>query len=253
MAQLDPQNCALQTLHAIVVAFHDWVILFLLAPVAQQTNRPVILRPIGHDHSAFATGAQVFGRVKAEAAKVTNGANPAAFVFGAMRLRCILNDDQMVAPRNFKYRVQIRRLPVKMNRQNGFCALGDDAFDLGHVHRVGARVNVHEYRARARINDGRNSGNEGERDRDDLIASTNARGQERQMQGAGPGIHGNPVSRAAIIRELGLKCRHFAAQRELGSFQDAVDGLPNLLLNGSVLRFQIDQWNHVCFPRISSA
>ena len=49
---------------------------------------------------------------------------------------------------------------------------------------------------RAGVADGRRGRDESEWDSDDFVARTDPRGQQRQMQRAGPGVHGDERCRA---------------------------------------------------------
>ena len=77
------------------------MVLLLRAPVAQH---PDALRAYSGlsvvDHAAFAVGAEVLAGVEAEARHVAEAADAAALVFGAVRLRRVLDDDQAVSPRD---------------------------------------------------------------------------------------------------------------------------------------------------------
>ncbi len=174
-------------------------------------------RVAGGHHAALAARAEVLARIEAEAAEVAEAAAAAALVLGAVGLRGVLDDDQAALPRDGEDRVHVGRLAVEVHRDDRLRARRDGGLELRRVHRVGARVNVHQPRARARVADGRDGGDERERHGDDLVARPDAGGEQRQVQRAGAGVDGDAVAGGAVGGELLLERGDFAARARTGS------------------------------------
>src|SRR5258708_25988085 len=96
MPELDAQNRPLNSLHAIVVALANVMIFALLTPVPKHADGAGVIIMIGDHDAALPIRSQVFARVKTEAAEITDAADPAALVPGAMSLTGVLNDGQIV-------------------------------------------------------------------------------------------------------------------------------------------------------------
>ena len=183
--ELHPQDGGLQRGQTIVVAFHARAIALLLAPTSQQSGFARILRIIGGQHAAFARRTEVLGGIKTEAADVTDTAGAPTLVFGAMGLRGVFDDHQLVTSRDLENRIHVGALTIEMHQQNSARALGNGGFDLAYVDVEGGGVDIHEYRGCADVTDGRDGGIKRERNGDHFIAWSDARGQQSQMQGAG--------------------------------------------------------------------
>jgi hypothetical protein len=99
------------------------------------------------------------------------------------------------------------------------------------------------FAAGAGVIDGGGGSYKGKRRRDDLVAFTDAGGQQRQVQRAGTGVDGDPLGGAAVLRELLLEVGNVLAKHELCAFENSEDGGINLALDAVVLRLEIQKWN----------
>ena len=84
-------------------------------------------------------------------------------------------------------------------------------------------IDVDEDRLRAAVQNGGRRRDEGHRDRDDLVAGSNAGGKQRQMQRRRPAVDGEAVPDIAIGGKMLLECRDLRPQHELRAFDGARD------------------------------
>ena len=145
-------------------------------------------------------------------------------------------------------RIHVRGLAVQMHRENGLGSLGNRRLDRRDVHRESARIDVDEHRGCIHIVDRGHRCHEGEGDGNDFVATPDVGCEQRQVQGAGSGIHADTVRRLTVGRKLCLECGHFGTERELATVQNALDRGVHLVLDRRVLRLEIDKRNHDVFP-----
>ncbi len=223
------------------------VVLLLRAPVAQHPDRARVLGVVGHHHAALAIGAQVLAGVEAEAGHVGDAARAPALVFGAVRLAGVLDDHQSMPAGDLQQRIHVGRLAVQADRNDRLGLVGDRRLERRDVHREGLRIDVDEDCLGARVVDRRNRGHEGERDGDDLVAATDAGGEQGQVQRARAGVDRHADGRAAVGREFLFERRHLGAERERAALQHALDRGVHFGLDREVLGLEIDERNHDCF------
>src|SRR6185503_6036241 len=139
---LNAEHRALNTFEPVVKAFEIVVISALSAPVAQYAQLACIVSVAGGHRATLAIRAQVLAWVKAEAAHVANAADAPPLVLGAMRLRGILDQYQVVPPRDRQNRVHIGRAAIQVHRQDRLGTRRDRGLDLGWVdcERLGVDV-----------------------------------------------------------------------------------------------------------------
>src|SRR5437016_2060172 len=91
---------------------------------------------------------------------------------------------------------------------------------------------------------GRSCSNKRKGNGNNLISRTNPQSQQSQVQGDGSRIDRDRVARTACRRELMLKNFDRFTQDESSAFQNHGDGLIDLVLDLSILRFQIQEGDH---------
>src|SRR5947209_220596 len=116
---------------------------------AAQPRRDLIV--IGDNGAGLAVGAEVLAGIETEAATQAKGPRPALAIASGVSLGGVLDHRNTVVAAHFQKRSQIARLAVEMDRQDGPGAWGDPGGDLRDVHRVGDRIDVHEYRRGADV------------------------------------------------------------------------------------------------------
>src|SRR5260370_37400172 len=85
-----------------------------------------------------------------------------------------------------------------MNGNDRLGGMADRSLQLTAIERIRYRVNIDENSSSAGVVNGGDGGDKSERNRDDLIPRPDAQSQQSQMEGAGAGIHGHPVTGSAI-------------------------------------------------------
>ena len=127
---------------------------------------------------------------------------------GAVRLAGILDHEQVVLPGDRQDRVQVGRQPLDVHGDDRLGALGDRRLQLGRVHVVGARVDVHEHRDGVLVQRAGGRGQEGEGGGDHLVARPDADRGQRHVQGRRAAAGGQAVLRADVVGPLLLQRRH---------------------------------------------
>ena len=109
---------------------------------------------MGGDGASIAKASQVLGGVEAEGAGVSPRAGPFPPVPCSMGLSAIFHHKKVMLFCEGQDRVQIRRLTVKVHRDNGLCSGGELLLQKIRVHGVGKGMDVHENRLGAGHFDG---------------------------------------------------------------------------------------------------
>ena len=97
---------------------HHVIVFGLLPPVSQQGNPPRELGLIADDRPALAIGTEVLAGIETETTEIADRSRAAAFVFSAMRLRRVLDDDEVVAAGNLHNRIHISHQAVQVDWQD---------------------------------------------------------------------------------------------------------------------------------------
>src|SRR4051794_40830219 len=94
MRKLHPQDRRLDRVESTIEALDVMVIAAALPVIPQLTNALDNVGPVADDGPAVAVRTKVLAGIEAERGGVTERANAAALVPGAVRLACILDHDQ---------------------------------------------------------------------------------------------------------------------------------------------------------------
>ena len=100
----------------------------------------------GRNHAAVAERAEILRRVEAERRRVADAARAPPLVARAVRLRRILDHDQIVAPRDGQDAIEVDRLAVQVHRHDRLRSRRHRRADRAGVDPVGRRIHVDEYR-----------------------------------------------------------------------------------------------------------
>ena len=239
MAQFDAQNGALDSLHSIVIALEFVNVLLFRAPVPQHANLVRELGAAGGHRSAFSAGSKVLARVEAEAAHLADAARAAALILRAVRLCRVLDHHQPVPARDIHDGVHVGRLSEEVNRHDRPGARRNGCLDPRDIDIERRRIDIHEDRPGAGIDDGGRGGYEGEWRRDYFVPGADTGGEQCQMQRAGARIHADRFGGAAIPGELLFECRNLRPEDELGVLQNANDRSVQLALDGLILGLEV--------------
>src|SRR5204862_2436965 len=99
-----------------------------LPVVAQHLNLALDLLAVCDDGAGLPERAQILARIKTETACDSHRAGLSSFVFGAVRLACVLDHRYPVTSRNLKDGVHVRGLTEYINRDHCLCSLTDLTF-----------------------------------------------------------------------------------------------------------------------------
>src|SRR5438132_13511614 len=94
MSQLDRETRALNRIHPAIPPDHGVMILPRLAVVAQHANLVGQVEVICDNGTCFTKRAEVFPRIKTEAADFAHRTSSSIFIFGTVRLGGVFDHDQ---------------------------------------------------------------------------------------------------------------------------------------------------------------
>ena len=124
-----------------------------------------------------------------------------------MRLRRVLDQEQVVAARDLEQRGHVRRAAVHVDRHEGARLRRDRRLGGAGIEAPRLHVDVREHRDGAHLHHGERGRHEAVRGDDDLVARAYARRGERHDQRARPAVREQAVLRADVPGELLLE-RH---------------------------------------------
>ncbi len=199
-----------------------------LAVGAQQTHVRVELRVAGDHRTAVAPGAEVLGRVEAEAAGVAKRSGRPTAVPGPVGLASVLDDEDAPRPAEREQGIHVHGAAVQMH--------GDDAARLRRQRRLddlggqqsGLLVYVDQSWGRAGGTDRLGGRYEAVGRDDHLVAGADSEPAQRQLQCSGAGGNPDRVLGIAPSGELPLEARHLLAEREGGVPGDSCDDVEEL-------------------------
>lgn len=197
---------------------------------------------VGGDRAGLTERTEVLARVKTEAPRVADGARPPTTVLRPVRLTRILDDEEIVAARDFHDWVHVRHLAVQVYRHDRLRPPGDRRLKEAGVHRVGARIDVHEHRRRPAQADRLGCRHESVRHRDDLVAGAHSEAGQREPQRVRPVADPHRVAGAAEGREFALKLFNKRSAGEGVAIDHGADGGEQVGAQRIVLRAEVNEW-----------
>ena len=175
------------TVDVKLFAFHFQKIEFgfdIITVVAERTAFPSEIFVIGNDHTAFATGGEVFALAETEASDSTDGTGFFAFVNTAEALGAVFNHIEVVFFGNFKDGIHVGDNTIEVNDDDRFGTLSDRIFDFARIDQViGAAVN--EYRQSTGLQSAETGSNKTVGSTDDFITGADAETCQCSVQGTG--------------------------------------------------------------------
>ncbi len=199
-------------------------------------------RGILRDHrAAVAETAEVLGREEAEHGGGAVIANALPLVPRALRLRAVLDHDQLVLPGNLQDRVEVGRLAVQMHRDDGLRARRHLLRDFRRIEIEEALLEIAENYLRAGQADGFRRGNGRVDRRDDLIARADAETLQGGKQTACGAGHAADLRHALPRRHLLLERLDVFAADVVAAVDDPAGGLVQRCLDGLMLSAQIEK------------
>ena len=212
MRQLHAQHRTLNAFHAVIEPDFIVIIAHGGAVLAQRTRAFGKFRIVGHERAAFAAGSQVFAGIKTEAGHLAERADFFAPVGRRMRLRGILHQRQPMFATDFQNRVDVERVPVKMDGHHHLGFGGDGALELFRVEIHRPLLDIHIDRLCADIGNRPARRHECVGGGDHFIPRLEAEQQQRNMQGRCPAVEGDAMLRADEGGEIFFELHHVRAQ-----------------------------------------
>jgi hypothetical protein len=182
------------------------------------------------DHAAFA-GNDVLGHVEREAAEVADRADVLAVVLRLDGVRAVLDDLELVLPRQRHQLVHFAGPPREVNRHDGTRALAQLGSHLNRIDVQRAGVDVGQHRRRPGVNDGVDRCAKGQRRGDDFVARPDAGGQQGKMKCSGAGVQRHGMRRTAVDAEIMLELRDPRTCAEPARAHDGLDLLNLVFLD----------------------
>ena len=141
-----------------------------------------------------------------------------------------------------------------MYRDNGFGLRRYGRFQLPPVQVVGFRFDIHKHRLGLQTGNTAGSGDERERNRDDLVTAVYTQRHQRQQQSVGSRGTTNSETAANIFRDLGFELTDFGPHDEALALQHRFHCGQHLFSHSRELSLQVDQGKelpaHDAFPRL---
>ncbi len=213
VAEFDAEESGLQFVQTRIQAGFFVLVFDLRAVVAQAGHARRQLGVIGGDGAGIAEGAENFCRIKAERGGIAQGAGTPAFVARALRLGRVLHHFQLMPAGDFQDWIHVRRLAVKMHRQNGPGARSNGRLDEVGIQIVSLLAHVHRHRRGPGEGDTEPGGDESMRRHDDLVARPDVATAQNQVDCIQPVSDAEAVFDAAVLGKLGFKRLQFAAKQ----------------------------------------
>jgi hypothetical protein len=240
MGELDSQDRSLDGVKPVVQGQRDVLVLDPLTVIAKLTHGAVHLARVGDQHAAIAEGAQILGGVEAESGAHPKRPGAPASKKRAMSLAGILDHMKLPLRGDLQDGIDVANTTEKVHWDDSPRSRSDGVVDRGWIDRA-VIVAVDQHRTGAHRHDGAGRGNEGIRLGDDLVASTDLRSPQRQLQGRKSGIETDGMPDAAVIGELPLEALDLGAQDEIAAIDDARDCLGQGRLERGGLGGDVDE------------
>jgi hypothetical protein len=174
MAQLDSQERRLNSVEAAVESLSLVHVLPRLPVFPQLAHDSKAFVVCSEDGSTLTKRAEVLARIETEACEASEPPNTLALVASAVRLRRVLYNPQPVVPRGGADGIEIRRLPIKVNRHNSDRARADRRCQGRWVESHRALIDINESHHASRLCDGRSGCDERMSDGDHLVTRADA-------------------------------------------------------------------------------
>ena len=144
--QLDPQDGSLQLVQARIAPRQIANITLLPTVLPEHTYLACKAIIVCHHQPGVPDCTQILGRVTAEAADMSNAAQPPPLPFRAMRLGTILDQYQSMPLTKLADYVQIGRLAVNVHDKYSTCARCENLLELGRVKRMKILLHINQHR-----------------------------------------------------------------------------------------------------------
>jgi hypothetical protein len=241
MRQLGRQNRSLNRVHPFG---QTYLVIFILAGAAVISQFPDSRQErivVTGDCACIAVGSEILSRIKAEAREIANASTSTTIVLGAVSLRRVFDQWQLVATRDLRQLLHFRRLPVEVNREyrsgpRRYCCLNEAGIEIVRV-----RIDIDENGFRSDVRDRTGGSDESVCGCNYFITGPDAQRKECQVHCRGARSHGDGAFGPDKGSEGLFEVRNLLPQNETGTFNDALDGSIDFRLDAGVLCPQIYQ------------
>ena len=245
--ELDAQDGGVDRVESEIAA-DDLVVIFRMRAVPAQEADLVGQGAVLSDHGpAVAEAAEVLRREKRIAADRPHRSGPASSVFRANRLGGVLDDRQIVPPRDVENRIHLGALAEQVHRHDRLGARRDLGRDAARVDVERHRIDIDEHRLRSHADDGARGGEERVRRRDHLVPLADVERHQRDEQSVRTGGDADAVIRPAIRCDFLLHRFDVRSVDELRRFDDTQDGSVEFRFEGEILGLQVQHRDGVVF------
>ena len=238
--ELGAQHRGLQAVEASVVPDVIVAVARALAMLAELADARGGVVVAGRDRAPLAERAEVLRGVEAEARGVGERADALAAEERAVRLRCVLEEQEAVARRDDRELVDGRGATGQVHRDDGAGARADGAGDRLGVEVARLVQDVGEGGARAGESDGLGRGEEARRRGEHLVAGADAEAAQREHDRARAVRAADGVGHAEVLGPLALERGGLLAAGERPLGDDVVPQRGDLGADGLRLGGEID-------------
>jgi len=222
------------------------VVVLVLAPVVPERPRaPGDRRIVAEHRPRITVGPEVLCGVEAGRGGCARGPGSDPVLFRPVRLGGVLEHEDPARRGEGPEGAHRRHLPVEVHGEDRLRAPADPLGNARGVYQMIHGVAVDEDGCGARAYDRERGGDEAVGGDDDLVAGTDSRGAERDLEGVGPAAHAHAVRGTGEASKGLLEGTHIRAQHEGRLGEHAGQPLTHLLGDLAVLRAEIDQGDRV--------
>lgn len=193
------------------------------------------------ERAALAVASERLGGVEARAG---DGGDIAAFATVARRAEAlggIFDDSDAVPFCDGIDGVVVRHLTKEAHGEEGFGGRRDRSLDTVHSDIEIQRVDIHEDRFRADLQDNFRSADPGEGNGEHLVAGADLKGTEGDLEAVSATGHGDRVLAGEVIGKGGFEFLDLGAHDEAAVFKNGSDAIQDIRLEFFVLGFEIDE------------
>jgi len=136
----------------------------------------------------------------------------------------------------FQKRIEVRRMAIKVDRQNGFCARRDSSLHGFWIEIEGGVIDIHVHRFRIHVRDGPACGDKGAGRGDHLVTLADVEQKHSDVQSGSAAVEGDAVVGATIMSEILFELGDIRSETKRAVVESAGDGGIDFLAD----------WPHLC-------
>src|SRR5882724_9920445 len=242
VSKFDAENGSLDAIHPAVPTHHAMVVLANLPVISKDAQLFLQSWVVGHNRARFTKRAKVLARVKAKTSGITKCAGTSPPVFASVGLGRVLDDEEIMVPRELKNWIHVGRLAEQMHWNDGLGARAKRLFKPGRVHRVGGLVNIDKHRPSSTVSNGLGSGHKCIGNGDYFVARPNAARQKREPKRFGPTADADSVPASTIRRKIRLELFDERSAGKGAAVNHLADRAVKLRPESRVVSVKVEKW-----------